>query len=56
MDTTRRELDCKSIMEMMQEAPEAAAVFIDMIAELGEADENCIKRIRELLARHTVAA
>jgi hypothetical protein len=56
MDAITTELDCKSILQMMQEAPEAAAVFIEMIAELEETDENCIKKIRELQARNTVAA
>jgi len=56
MDNMPTALDCQSIMEMMQETPETAAVIIDMIAELEETDENCLKKIRELQARNTVAA
>jgi hypothetical protein len=56
MDTIRTELDCESVLHMMEEAPEVAAVIIDMIAELEETDENCIKKVRELQARNTVAA
>jgi hypothetical protein len=41
---------------MMLEAPEAAAVIIDMIAGLEEVDENCLKMVRELQAMNTVAA
>jgi len=56
MDTISTEIDCESVLQMMQEAPEVAAVIIDMIAELEEADETCIKKVRELQARNAVAA
>ena len=56
MDAINADFDCSSILQMMQEAPESAAVIIDMIAELDEADENCIKKVRELQARNSVAA
>jgi hypothetical protein len=56
MDNLSTDFDCKSILQMLQESPEAAAVIIDMIAEIEEADENCIKQVRELQARNTIAA
>ena len=56
MDAMPADIDCESILQMMQETPEAAAVIIDMIAEFGGADENCIKMVRELQTRNTVAA
>ena len=56
MDTINADFDCRSILQMMLEAPEAAAVIIDMIAGLEEVDENCLKMVRELQAMNTVAA
>ena len=56
MENMPTALDCQSILEMVQEAPETAAVIIDMIAELEETDPNCIKKVRELQARNTIAA
>ena len=56
MDNLSTDFDCNSILQMLQESPEAAAVIIDMIAETEEADENCIKKVRELQARNTIAA
>ncbi len=50
MDTIHADFDSRSILLMMQETPEAAAVIIDMLAELLETDENGIKMIRELQA------
>ena len=56
MDNMPTALDCQSILEMMQEVPETAAVIIDMIAELEETDPNCLKKVRELQARKIMAA
>jgi hypothetical protein len=56
MDNLSTDFDCKSILQMLQESPEAAAVIIDMITEIEETDENCIKKVRELQARNTIAA
>jgi hypothetical protein len=56
MDSIPNELDCQSILQMMQETPEAAAAIIDMIAELEDTDQNCIKKVRELQAMHGVVA
>jgi len=56
MDTLPTEFDCESILQMMEETPDAAAVIIDMIADLEEADEACLRKVRELQAKHTVAA
>jgi hypothetical protein len=55
MDNMPTALDCQSILEMMQEVPETAAVIIDMIAELEETDQNCLKKVREVQARNTAA-
>ena len=56
MDTMSTAIDCQSILQMMQETPEAAAVIIDMNAEPEETDQNCLKKFRELQASKTVAA
>ena len=56
MNSMPTEFDCKSILQMLEETPETAAVIIDMIADLEEADENCIKKVRELQARNAAAA
>jgi hypothetical protein len=56
MDNVSTGLDCKSILQVMQETPEAAAVLIDMIAEIDDADENGMKAVRELHASNTVTA
>ena len=56
MDAMPTAIDCQSILQMMQETPEAAAVIIDMIAELEETDQNCLKKVRELQASKAVAA
>ena len=56
MDNLSTDFDCNSILQVMQETPEAAAVILDMIAEIEETDENCMKKVRELQARNTVAA
>ena len=56
MENMPTALNCQSILDMMQETPETAAVIIDMIAELEETDQNCIKKVRDLQARNTVAA
>ena len=48
MNVMPRELDCESFQQMLEETPETAALIIDMIAEFEVADENCIKRVREL--------
>ena len=56
METINAEFDCKSILQMMQDTPEAAAVIIDMIAGLDDTDETCIEKVRELQARNAVAA
>ena len=50
------DLDCKSILQVMQETPEVGAVLIDMIAVIEDADENCMEKVRELQARNTVTA
>ena len=52
MDTIHADFDCRSILQMMHETPEAAAVITDRISELQEADENSIKKVRELQARN----
>lgn len=56
MNVTPRELDCESFQQMMQETPETAGLIIDMISKLEVADENCIKRIKELQEGNKVAA
>jgi hypothetical protein len=56
MNSMPTEFDCNSILQMLEETPETAAVIIDMIADLGAADENCIKKARELQARNAAAA
>lgn len=56
MNSTPTDFDCKSILQMLEETPETAAVIIDMIADLEEADETCIKKVRELQARNATAA
>jgi hypothetical protein len=56
MDTIHADFDCRSILQMMQETPEVAAVIIDMIAGLEEVDANCLNMIRELQVMNTVAA
>lgn len=48
MDSLPTEFDCESILQMLQETPDAADVIIDMIADLDEVDENCIRKVREL--------
>lgn len=57
MDSLPTEFDCESILQMLQETPDAADVIIDMIADLEEVDENCIRKVRELRqAKGTEAA
>ena len=56
MDAIPTELDCESILQMMQDAPEAAAVILEMLVELEETDESCIRKIKELQDRTTEAA
>jgi hypothetical protein len=56
MDTLPTEFDCESILQMLRETPDEAAVIMDMIADLEEVDENCIKKARELQSANTVAA
>jgi hypothetical protein len=56
MDNISTDFDCKSILQVMQETPEAAAVILDMIAEIEEADEDSMKKVRELQARNKAAA
>jgi hypothetical protein len=56
MDAMFATLDCQSILEMIQETPETAAIIIDMIVDLEEIDQNCLNTIRQLQARNAVAA
>lgn len=56
MDAMATDFDCESILEMLKETPDSAAVIIDMITDLGEADENCLRKVRELQASGAVTA
>ncbi|MEZ5542753.1 MAG: hypothetical protein R3F42_12005 [Pseudomonadota bacterium] len=57
MDRISTELDCESILQMLQERPENADAILEMIADLDEVDESCIRKIMEMqLAEGTVAA
>ena len=56
MDNITAEFDCETILQMMQETPEEAAVIIDMIADLEETDQDCLRKVRELQGKSTVAA
>jgi hypothetical protein len=50
MNAIPTEFDCNSIMQMLKETPDAAAVILEMIAELEGVDENCLRKARELQA------
>ena len=54
MDRVRTEFDCESMLQMLQETPDAADAIIDMITDLDEVDQNCIEMINEM--RRVVAA
>ena len=56
MDALASDFDCESILEMVKETPDSAAVIIDMISDLGEADENCLRKVRELQASVALTA
>jgi hypothetical protein len=56
MDSTPTDFDCESILQMLKETPDAADAIIDMIADLDEVDESCIRKIREMQQAATVAA
>ena len=48
MNRKPAQLDCESILQMLEETPEAGAVIFELIAELKDTDANCLGRIREL--------
>ena len=48
MNDLPTEFDCASILQMMQETPDAAEAIIAMIADLEELDESCLHTIREM--------
>lgn len=56
MDIVMTDFDCESILQMLKETPDAAEAIIDMIADLEEVDERCIKMIREAQQSATAAA
>ena len=55
MNAISADFDCESILEMLREAPDPAAVIIDMIADPGDIDEACFRKVREFQSSGTVA-
>jgi hypothetical protein len=56
MDSLPTEFDCESILQMLRETPDAADAIIDMIADLEEVDEDCLRMARELQQSQATAA
>jgi L-ribulose-5-phosphate 3-epimerase UlaE len=53
MNRKTTEFDCAQLLQMLKETPDAGAVIIDMISELGEVDASCLRKVRDLQAAGT---
>lgn len=57
MERLEKDFECESILQMLQETPDNADAILEMLADLDEVDEDCIRKIMEMqLAQGTVAA